>query len=191
MIYPLRQKEVPTIPDYLEVRAENPEHILAVYYFSRAMLHRLGITNFHDKDDLSQETILRVMKKINTYEVKEKTSFLSWIAKVVQNLVISDYRRKKFQISESTSEQVHNIIREELTNQNCYSSNYRDIDEETLAKLKEITLNPEYEELVLHTVRGLKYREISDLFELPIGTILCRAHRQKEKARKTLEGLVA
>ena len=42
--------------------------------------------------------------------------------------------------------------------------------------------------VVLHALTGMKHREIAELLDMPVGTVLSKYKRSLEKMRKELEG---
>ena len=46
----------------------------------------------------------------------------------------------------------------------------------------------ERQAVLLHAVSGLKHREIAEILELPLPTVLSKYHRALKKLRKQLEG---
>src|SRR5690554_4726013 len=64
-------------------------------YVYRTAYYIIG--NEQDALDASQEALLRIYSKINSYE--EKALFKTWVHRIVTNICIDQFRRKKPSVS--------------------------------------------------------------------------------------------
>ena len=64
------------------------------------------------------------------------------------------------------------------------------VDERIKAALEELS-DEHREVLLLWGVEGLKYREIADIMEVPIGTVMSRLHRARKTLADSLEGMTS
>ena len=148
----------------------------AVYGFS------LSITkNPSDSEDVLQETYLKVWANAGSY--KAKGTPMAWILTITKNLSLMKLREKK---------------RYQDLEEHEWDTSFR-IESETGTiedrHLLEAALNLLWEEerqiILLHAVSGLKHREIAELLDMALATVLSKYHRGLKKLRKYLEGVDA
>ncbi|WP_372369878.1 RNA polymerase sigma factor [Candidatus Uabimicrobium sp. HlEnr_7] len=141
------------------------------------------IGNFHDTEDLVQETFLRVIKNIHRYEDRE--IFSAWIYKIASNAA-KDYLRKK----KRTQQRLQNLSLPKLSSKNpCQEAAKREIHNHVLRSVQELPLD-QREVFLMREEAGLTFKEISQILDISINTALGRMHYAVEKLRKKLEGIV-
>ncbi len=128
-------------------------------------------------EDLVQETCI---KAYNSYMQKgEIQNSKSWLYRILINTHI-DYTRKK---------QLTLVDIDEVTLSD-YKGPSKDV--ETIAFFKDLTealkkLEPEQRIVIyLSDINEHSYKEISELLEVPIGTVMSRLHRARQALRKSL-----
>jgi RNA polymerase sigma-70 factor, ECF subfamily len=132
----------------------------------------------HDADDLLQATILRALEKKHLFQ--EGTSIFKWASKIMYNLFVSDYRRKvKF---EAQYDPESYIERESV-----------EASQEVKMELVRVqeamdTLTEDHREiLVMVCVKGLQYSEVSEILQIPVGTVRSRLSRAREALQTALD----
>lgn len=145
-------------------------------YVYRTAFYILG--NEQDALDASQEALIRIYTKIDTYE--EKALFKTWVHRIVTNICIDQFRRKKPTVSIEEHDMVfptENHVEEDML------SSYvaKDIHEA-------IELLPDHHRavVVLRYIQDFSYKEIADSLDLPLNTVKSYLFR----ARKQLQGLL-
>ncbi len=130
--------------------------------------------------DLTQDIFLKVFSNLQKYNFSYK--FSTWIFALSHNYLI-DYYRKKKSISFSTysydnsstpdfPDNKHISKEDELIEEELKDSVWKAVE-----KLPE-----EYKELItLRYVNGLKYEEISEILEIPMGTLKNKIFRAKKR----------
>ncbi|WP_436242598.1 RNA polymerase sigma factor [Paenibacillus sp. LjRoot56] len=136
------------------------------------------LNNEQDALDASQEALLRIYTKINSYE--EKALFKTWVQRIVTNICIDKFRRAKPTVSmdehEMTFTADNDVEQEILTG---YLA--QDI-REAIEKL------PEHHRtvVVLRYLQDFSYHEIAESLNLPLNTVKSYLFR----ARHTLQSLL-
>lgn len=136
------------------------------------------LKNEQDALDVSQEALIRIYTKINSYE--EKAQFKTWAQRIVTNMCIDKFRKVKPTVSvdehEMTFSSGTNVEKEVIS---TYIA--QDI-QEAIEKL------PEHHRtvVILRYVEDFSYNEISDTLDLPIHTVKSYLFR----ARKQLQNLL-
>ena len=148
----------------------------AVYGFS------LTITkNPADSEDVLQETYLKIWANADRYTAKGTP--MSWILMITKNLSLMKLREKK---------RHQDLEPEEWDMEFHIPDSAGNIEDRQLleAALNLLTLE-EREIILLHAVSGLKHREIAELVDMPLATVLSKYHRGLKKLRKYVEGVEA
>lgn len=132
-----------------------------------------------DAEDLVQETSLRAYRFFHRF--KEGTNFKAWILKILNNLFINNYRKKK-------KEGLHRDLDYFLDN--ISMKTLRNINEEIIAeRLKEAVERLPYElktTLSLFYLEGFSYKDIAEIMEVPLGTVMSRLYTARKLLKKEL-----
>lgn len=136
------------------------------------------LKNEQDAMDASQEALIRIYNKINTYQ--EKAKFTTWVQRIVTNICIDHCRKKR----ETVSIDEHSIPIEDKAN---VEGEVVRIDMAKEIK-KAIELLPDHQRtvIILRYVQDLSYHEIADTLQLPLNTVKSHLYR----ARQQLQGLL-
>jgi RNA polymerase sigma-70 factor (ECF subfamily) len=143
--------------------------------------------NPEDAEDLVQETYLKAYKYRDKFE--EGTNLKAWLFKILKNTFINSYRKKQQAPPQSDfaeiEEAFENQVSEDAAGQ---MKNPEDellehvLDEDVQRALD--SLPADYRMVVLLAdLEGFSYREIAEILEIPVGTVMSRLYR----ARKLLE----
>jgi len=144
-------------------------------------------------EDLAQEAFIRAFNAIDSY--KPRFKFSSWIFKIANNHTI-DYLRKRKLDTVSIDGSPHARTSEEEAQTRLVVESHEEAPDryvearELGSQIEEAIgmLRPEYRTAVLlRHVEGYTYEEISEIMELPLGTVKTYLHR----ARGELKGMLA
>lgn len=131
--------------------------------------------NYQDAEDLLQETYIKICQGAHLYSPGGNP--MAWIMKIAKNLYISKYRRDSKYTGDSFQEELDQIPYENIT-----EIEDRILIERLMKNLKEDERNI----IILHTMQGFTFREISAILDRPSGTVLSIYHRSIRKLRKAL-----
>lgn len=130
--------------------------------------------NHHDAQDVMMDTYLKVRANAHRYVPQGKP--LAWVFTIARNLVRSRQR-------EAARETLYGDVTEvEL------AFPATDTQDNALALREAMTVLSEEERqiVLLHAVSGMKHRELSELLELPLSTVLSKYARALAKLKKAL-----
>jgi RNA polymerase sigma-70 factor (ECF subfamily) len=157
--------------------------------------------NAADAEDLLQETYLRAYRSFDTFE--EGTNLRAWLFRILTNQYINTYRAKQRRPIETDVDDVEDMyLYRRLGNLSTLSRSAEDTlfelftDDEVKRALEEL---PESFRVpvLLADVEGFSYKEIAEMMDVPIGTVMSRLHRGRKAMHKKLydfaeqRGLVA
>ncbi|MFZ5434034.1 MAG: RNA polymerase sigma factor [Calditrichota bacterium] len=141
-------------------------------------------------EDIVQETFLRVYR--NRHRYHQVAKFSTWIYTIASNLAKTELRRRKvrnfFSISSKGEDEKDYDLLDTST----------DIEKEVdgILKgeiiLKEINALPYHfrEAVLLRDVQDLSYEEISQILDVPLGTVKSRVNRGRSRLQKRLKFLI-
>ena len=142
----------------------------------------------HDVDlaqDLTQDTFLKLFTHKNTY--REIAKFSTWLYTIAQNLARTELRkrnrRKTYSVSDlSTSDREFAISSDQniVVDKNSDIENFNIVIMDCLVQLSE-----EFQiMIILRDFQELSYEVISNIMEIPIGTVKSRINRGRIKLTK-------
>ena len=142
----------------------------AVYGFALSILR-----NREDAEDLMHDTYVRAYTGSISYTPQGKP--LSWLLTIVRNLSYNKLRNGTMSEDISQYEDIYGVEETDST-----------VDRLVLEKAMEILTFEERQIVILHALTGLKHREIAELLNMPLGTVISKYNRSLRKIREELEG---
>ncbi|WKK61020.1 sigma-70 family RNA polymerase sigma factor [Corynebacterium sp. P3-F1] len=147
--------------------------------------------NPQDAEDLVQETYLKAFKAFDSY--KEGTNLKAWLYRIMTNTYINSYRKKQRRPLETSAEDVTD--RQLYTTSSHDSTGLQSAEVEALKNLPDTqiaeamnSLNDDYRMVVYYAdVEGLAYKEIAEVMDIPLGTVMSRLHRGRKQLRELLK----
>jgi RNA polymerase sigma-70 factor (ECF subfamily) len=146
--------------------------------------------NPSDAEDLVQDTYLRAFRGFGGFQ--EGTNLKAWLYRILTNNFINTYRKKQRQpqIVEGPDDIDEWYLFDKLGAQNVQES----AEDEVLDKLPDTDVKEALESIpenfripvLLADVEGFSYKEIADIMETPIGTVMSRLHRGRKALEKAL-----
>ncbi len=148
-------------------------------------------------EDVAQEAFIKAFNAIQSYNPSYK--FSSWMFKIANNLAIDHLRRR-----ELDTVSIHGSAHAD-SNEEAERSRITLVDEgespEEYVENRELgsqieramgRLRPEYRTaIVLRHVEGHSYEEISQVMEVPLGTVKTYIHRARAELKELLAGVAA
>jgi RNA polymerase sigma-70 factor (ECF subfamily) len=130
--------------------------------------------------DLVQETYLRALGAAGSFNL-EQFGIRPWLLRIMQNLYISRGEREKKQPHGVPDEKLNAVADPDLSMAELAGSELFDsMDEKMVAALE--NLPSEYQQaMLLWAVEDLSYKEIASVLEVPIGTVMSRLYRARER----------
>lgn len=136
--------------------------------------------NAEDAEDLVQETYLKAYKYYDKFS--EGTNFKAWLFKIMKNTFINNYRKRQQAPPQSDfadiEESFESQVREDAQRiKDPEEVLLEDVLDEDLQRAID-DLPPDYRMVVLLAdLEGFSYKEIADILEVPVGTVMSRLYR--------------
>ena len=161
---------------------------VAFEHFDRLFGTALKMThNPNDAEDLVQETYARAYQHFNQFQTG--TNFKAWIFRILINTYINGYRRREkapILVDFTEMEPVYEEAAQENSFLDVPAENLNDLLDDEIKKALD-QLPEEYRiVLLLASVEGFSYEEISKMVACPIGTVMSRLFRARALMRRNL-----
>lgn len=168
------------------LRSGNEQAInLFVATYQKQIFHFLWkyIGNFHDTEDLVQDTLMRVINNIHLF--REQDFFCAWVYKIASNIA-KDYLRKK----KRRNNKLQNVFAESTHREDPYRKLlHREMHSKVIKSIQSLPVE-QREVFLMRQEAKLTFREISQILDIPLNTALGRMHYAVEKLRKELKGVI-
>ena len=136
-----------------------------------------------EADDLAQETLVKAFRAMDSFDGSYPRA---WLARIARNTAINrDQRNREFLLADDGT--VEPDPTPEVIDDPEDIVLSAEIDEDLRRALEE--LPPAFRVLVqMVDVEEMTYQEAADALEIPIGTVMSRLHRARNRLRKSLAG---
>ena len=180
-----------SIPGKVEVEKQNEFQNVVMPHKNDLYNYALAIArNSDDAQDLVQETYFKAYK--NYHQFEGGTNSKAWMFMILKNTFINNYRKLKREPSKVDYDEIEDIyenIKSEQSKDNnldldFYNNLFDDDLSSALAKLPEKMK----EVFLLCDLEGYSYEEISEIVDIPIGTVRSRLHRARKLLQDELFG---
>lgn len=138
-------------------------------------------------EEITQSVFCTIAGKLKGGEYTEHGRFESWLFRVAMNRVRDEVRRRKRQASPTDPENLGNVS----GNPRIQGSVSQNVDSEQVVALRnalEQLTDSDREVVELRHHAGLSFKQISDMLDEPLGTLLARHHRALKKIKDIMTG---
>jgi RNA polymerase sigma-70 factor (ECF subfamily) len=148
--------------------------------------------NRADAEDLVQETYLRAYRGFGGFE--PGTNLKAWLYRILTNTYINSYRAKKRRPDETDLEEVEDLYLYRRIGGLETALAGRSAEDELLERFTDTEVKEAVEDLpenfrmavLLADVEGFSYKEIAEILDIPIGTVMSRLHRGRKALQRRL-----
>lgn len=157
------------------LKEKNEEAFEIVYQQTKKLVYIIIVGIIKDRsevEDIMQDTYITMLEKINQYRLG--TSFQNWLLTIARNKAIDHYRKKQRELL--IDEEIEDIVlpkTEAIGEKNI-------LVEEMLNLLQPI----EKTIFLFRNLENLKNREIAEILDLPLGTVLWHYSNAVKKIKK-------
>ena len=145
-----------------------------------------------DAEDLVQETYLRAYRGFGGFQ--EGTNIKAWLYRILTNTYINAYRAKQRRPEESDLGEIEDLYLYRRLGGLEAARTGRSAEDELMDSFSEAEVKGAIEALpenfrlvvLLADVEGFAYKEIAEILDIPIGTVMSRLHRGRKALQKAL-----
>jgi RNA polymerase sigma-70 factor, ECF subfamily len=177
-------------PDANQLQTIKDEAISYIDSLYRTALRMTG--NPADAEDLVQETYLRAFRSIEQF--KPGTNLRAWLFKIQTNSFINEYRKRVRRPRSTSLDDVEEYYLYNHLVESGVQPSASVTEDEILAQIDDAEvfralddLQDNYRQVVLLAdVEGFAYREIAEILDIPVGTVMSRLHRARKRLKDHL-----
>ena len=148
--------------------------------------------NAADAEDVVQETFLKAYRAYHTFQAG--TNLKAWLYRILTNTYINRYRKQVRRPTEVDFGEIEDLYLYKRLGAAESGSSSRSAEEEVLEQFVDADVKAAVEQLPEHfrmpvllaDVEGFSYKEIAEILDVPIGTVMSRLHRGRKALEKTL-----
>ena len=145
-----------------------------------------------DAEDVVQETYLKAYRAYDSFEVG--TNLKAWLYRILTNTYINRYRKKQRRPKEVELGEVEDLYLYKRIGSVEIGFASRSAETEALGAFVDEDVRSAVEGLperfrmpvLLVDVEGFAYKEIAEILDVPIGTVMSRLHRGRKSLQKAL-----
>jgi RNA polymerase sigma-70 factor (ECF subfamily) len=145
-----------------------------------------------DAEDLVQETFLKAYRAYDTFEAG--TNLKAWLYRILTNTYINRYRKESRRPTEVDLGTVEDFYLYRRVGSEESADAARTTEDRVLDGLVESDIKKAVEDLpenfrlpvLLADLEGFSYKEIAEILDIPIGTVMSRLHRGRKAMQKSL-----
>lgn len=163
------------------------EFLPGIYSAALRMTH-----NAADAEDLVQETFLRAYRGFGGFQ--EGTNLKAWLYRILTNTYINTYRAKRRRPEQGELDEVEDLYLYRRLGGLEAAEAARTVEDIVLEGFTEGAVKDAVDSLpenfripvLLADVEGFSYKEIAEILDIPIGTVMSRLHRGRRALQKAL-----
>ena len=179
------ERRTATAPELLEplmarLAGGDQEALAELYHRTRTSVYGLALSylkNQHDAEDVTQDAFVRAWE--NAHQYRPQGTPLAWLLTIARNLALMKLRERA---------RTQDLPPEDWESFSIDSHDVTTEDRTVLTAALSTLSDEERQIIMLHVTAGLKHREIAQLLELPLSTVLSKYRRALSKLKQKLEG---
>ncbi|MFC4386190.1 RNA polymerase sigma factor SigW [Gracilibacillus marinus] len=149
------------------------------------------VGNKHEAEDIAQEAFIRAYINIQSYD--ENRKFATWLYRIATNLAIDRMRKKKpdyYLDAEIQGGEGLTLYSQIPDDNRLPEDEVESLETQSYIQKEIMALPAKYRSIIaLRFIDELSLKEISEILEIPVGTVKTRIHRGREALRKKLRNV--
>ena len=147
-------------------------------------LYRIAYSWCHDPQlakDLAQDTVMKALK--NNHQLRDAAALDTWLFRILVNCWRDVCRQRKDCIDVYEANLTHNDSPEELNQRKNEIDRVRQAISELSCEHREI--------VTLVDLEQMSYKDVAEVLEIPVGTVMSRLSRARRQLKEALQDLNA
>lgn len=144
--------------------------------------------NAHEAEDIAQEAFIRAYINIHSYD--ERRKFSTWLYRIATNLTIDRLRKRKpdyYLDAEVKGTDGLDMYSQLAADEKLPEDQLEGLELQNYIQKQIAELPAKYRSIImLRYLEDFSLQEISEILDIPIGTVKTRIHRGREALRKKL-----
>lgn len=149
------------------------------------------IGNIHEAEDLAQEVFIRAYVNIHSFD--NNRNFSTWIYRIATNLTIDRLRKRKpdyYLDAEIKGTEGLNMYSQLAASERLPEDEVESLEFKSYIHQEILSLPPIYRSIIiLRYIEEFSLNQISEILDIPLGTVKTRIHRGREALRKKLRDM--
>ena len=143
-----------------------------------------------DAEDLVQEAYLRAYRGYANFT--DGTNLRAWLFRILTNTFINSYRAKQRRVQETDLDDVEDLYLYkrisgiDVTSRSAEDTLFEMFTDDEVKNALEALPESFRMPVLLADVEEFSYREIAEILDIPIGTVMSRLHRGRKALQKAL-----
>lgn len=134
--------------------------------------------NYHTAEDVLQTTYIRLRTTVSSY--KAGANAYAWLYTIAKNITLNEIARQKREMATDIDQNIADF--------GTYTMDEDGVaDESPATKVMNKVLNDEERQVVSLRLSGFKHREIAEMLDKPLGTILWEYNNALSKMKRELQ----
>ncbi|MGB8859589.1 MAG: sigma-70 family RNA polymerase sigma factor [Ilumatobacteraceae bacterium] len=145
-----------------------------------------------DAEDLVQETYLRAYRGYSSFS--DGTNLRAWLFRILTNTFINSYRSKQRRVQETELDDVEDLYLYkrvaglDVASRSAEDTLFELFTDDEVKRALEALPDSFRMPVLLADVEGFSYKEIAEMLDIPMGTVMSRLHRGRKAMQKALLG---
>ena len=143
-------------------------------------------------EDLLQEAMAKAYSAFHQYQ--QGTNLKAWLYRILHNTYISQYRKKQRRPQEDLQDELEDFSLYKAVGGTARSAEAEVFESITDDEVKQALADlPDTFRMAVYLadVEGFPYKEIAEIMDTPIGTVMSRLHRGRKQLQKSLADYAA
>lgn len=148
-----------------------------------------------DAQDLVQDAYMKAFNAFASF--KPGTNLKAWMYRILTNTYINSYRKAQRRPTQQSADEMTDWQMAETASHDSVGLQSAEVEALKLipdSRIQQALMDlPEDYRMVVYyaDVEGMPYKEIAEIMDTPIGTVMSRLHRGRKKLRETLKDVAA
>lgn len=160
----------------ISLQQNNQNALETVYKLTHKSVFSISLSivnNYEEACDLTQQTYLKIKEKIDLY--RPNTNAYAWVFTITRNLSINESKKRAREVCTDFDA-------------NPFEGEHKELQIPVFKIAKQILSPDELSVVLLYAVSGYKHREIAEMLEKPLGTVLWMYQNALNKLKKNIGG---